>query len=89
MKLLINLTEILQYGALFAIFGSIILGVAWIVFQSEKLNRFRKRMRPGDICIIYIDNDRVPARVIKIEGDQVIVTHNGKVYIRRIDEVYI
>ncbi|MCK9220264.1 MAG: hypothetical protein M0P47_09475 [Bacteroidales bacterium] len=85
------MNEIFGYMVLTLIFGSITLGTLWITYQSHRIQQFKKNMKVGDSCIIYIGEVRYYATIVEILDDYVVVKtiYSTKPFKVRKSEIYI
>lgn len=53
-----------------------------------RVNRFQRNAKPGDICIIYISNDKFKGIIIESYEDIVLISCMDNVYTRYRSDIY-
>jgi hypothetical protein len=74
---------------LIVIAGLPTLFLAWILWMSFRTDKFRKNLKAGDRCVVFIEEDRVFG-IVKVRFNDVAwVEVNGELLKRNIEECYI
>lgn len=67
----------------------LVLGIYLLWSRSYRVNKFRSRLRTGELCTFYLCEEKEVGNVISIDGDHIIVSDaNGDRYPIHITNIY-